>query len=244
MVLIYITQNPTQLAPRRHVYGSAARISSKHTSQLLNSQSMSNQMGTPEDKAAKLESFNLAASPYFEEIRRFCMSKMKNTQRGEDIAQEALMKAFNAWDTFTDQGKGPKSWMFKIASNLLINAGIAQTKLDEKTQYVYTNAAGVDNHGFDKFDFANDVDTPELLVMEKFGMADIEAAVQSLSDEFREVAYLKFIVELSNIEIAKELGLSQNTVGSKVSRSREKLSEALKEMAAGYGIGLDEEKKK
>ena len=213
-------------------------------SQLLNSQSMSNQTGTPEDKAAKLESFNLAASPYFEDIRRFCMSKMQNTERGEDIAQEALIKAFNAWDTFTDQGKGPKSWMFKIAANMLINAGIAQTKLDEKIQYVYTNEAGVDNHGFDKFDFANDVDTPELLVMEKFAIADIEAAVQSLSEEFREVAFLKFIVEMDNIEIAKELGLGQNTVGSKVSRSREKLSEALKEMAAGYGIGLDQDKKK
>jgi RNA polymerase sigma factor (sigma-70 family) len=134
--------------------------------------------------------------------------------------------------------------MYKIASNLLINAGIAQSKLDEKMQYVYTNEDGVEDYGFDKFDYANDVDTPELLVMEKFGMADIEAAVQSLSDEFREVAFLKFIVELSNIEIAKELGLSQNTVGSKVSRSREKLSEALKDMAAGYGIGLDEDKKK
>jgi RNA polymerase sigma factor (sigma-70 family) len=134
--------------------------------------------------------------------------------------------------------------MFKIASNLLINAGIAQTKLDEKIQYVYTNEAGVDNHGFDKFDFATDVDTPELLVMEKFGMADIEAAIDSLSDEFREVAFLKFIVELDNIEIAKELGLSQITVGTKIFRARLKLSEVLKEMAAGYGIGQDENKKK
>ena len=243
MILIYITKT-AQLAPRRHVYGSAARISSKHMSELLNSQSMSNQTGTPEDKAAKLASFNEAASPYFEEIRRWCIGKTQNLQRGEDIAQEALIKAFNAWDTFTDQGKGPKSWMYKIASNLLINAGIAQSKLDEKMQYVYTNEEGVEDYGFDKFDYANDVDTPELLVLEKFGMADIEAAVQSLSDEFREVAFLKFIVELSNIEIATELGLSQNTVGSKVSRSREKLSEALKDMAASSGIGLDEDKKK
>lgn len=244
MVPIYITNNVALQAPRRHVYGSAARISSKHMSQLLNSQSMSDQMGTTDEGQAKLDSFNLAAGPYFEDIRRFCISKAQNLHRGEEIAQEALIKAFNAWGTFTDQGKGPKSWMFKIASNLLINAGIAQSKIDEKIQYVYTNEEGVEDFGFDKFDFANDVDTPELLVLEQFGLEEIEAAVQSLSDEFREVAFLKFIVELSNIEIAKELGLSQNTVGSKVSRSREKLSEALKDMAASYGIGLDEDKKK
>jgi len=243
-ILIYITDNATQFAPRRHVYGSAARISSNHMSELLNSQSMSNQMGKPEDGQAKLDSFNLAASPYFEEIRKFCISKMKNVQRGEDVAQEALIKAFNAWDSFTDQGKGPRAWMYKIAANLLVNAGIAQGKIDEKQQYVKTYDNGVEDHGFDQFDFANDVDSPEIQIMEKLGMADIEAAVESLPDEFREVAFLKFIVELGNKEIAQELGLSQNTVGSKVSRAREKLSEVLKDKAAGFGIGLDEDKKK
>jgi DNA-directed RNA polymerase specialized sigma24 family protein len=58
------------------------------------------------------------------------------------------------------------------------------------------------------------------------------------------VAILKFIVGLDNIEIAKELNLVQNTVGSKVSRARAKLSEVLKDMAASYGIGLANDKKK
>ena len=75
-------------------------------------------------------------------------------------------------------------------------------------------------------------------------MADIEAAINALDEEFREVAFQKFVVGLGNKEIAELLDLKQNTVGSKVSRAREKLSEVLKEMAAGFGIGLDEDKKK
>jgi RNA polymerase sigma-70 factor (ECF subfamily) len=75
-------------------------------------------------------------------------------------------------------------------------------------------------------------------------MADIEEAINALDEEFREVAFQKFVVGLGNKEIAELLDLKQNTVGSKVSRAREKLSEVLKEMAAGFGIGLDEDKKK
>jgi RNA polymerase sigma-70 factor (ECF subfamily) len=83
-----------------------------------------------------------------------------------------------------------------------------------------------------------------MLIIEKFGMADIEEAINALDEEFREVAFQKFVVGLGNKEIAELLDLKQNTVGSKVSRAREKLSEVLKEMAAGFGIGLDEDKKK
>ncbi|MCX6496951.1 MAG: RNA polymerase sigma factor [Rhodoluna sp.] len=243
-MLIYITENATLLAPRRHVYRAAARISSNHQSELLNSQSMSNQTGTPEENAPQSKSFEEAASPYFEDIRRFCVSRAGNRERGEDIAQEALIRAFKSWDTFTDLGHGPKAWMFTIAARQLISSGIKQTKLDEKQEYAYENEDGVVNHGFDKFVIKNLVNSPEMQVIEKFGIAEIEAAVDSLDEEFRDVAFQKFIVGLGNKEIADLLGLKQNTVGSKVSRAREKLHEALKEIAAGYGIGVDEDKKK
>ena len=70
---------------------------------------MSSQMGTPEERAARLAEFELAASPHFEAIRRYCVSKAKSVQLGEDVAQEALVKAFNSWHTFVDQGSGPKA---------------------------------------------------------------------------------------------------------------------------------------
>jgi len=243
-MLIYITETATLLAPRRHNYRATARISSNHKSELLNSQSMSNQMGTPEENAPQRKTFEEAASPYFEDIRRFCVSRAGNRERGEDIAQEALMRAFKSWDTFTDLGRGPKAWMFTIAARQLISSGIKQTKLDEKQEYAYENEDGVVDFGFDEFDFNNVANSPEMLVIEKFGIAEIEQAVDSLDEEFRDVAFQRFVVGLGNKEIADLLGLNQNTVGTKVSRSREKLSEILKEMAAGFGIGLDEDKKK
>jgi RNA polymerase sigma-70 factor (ECF subfamily) len=205
---------------------------------------MSNQSGDKQERAAKLASFEHAASPYFEDIRRFCISKAKNIQLGEDVAQEALVKAFNSWHTFEDQGAGPKAWMYKIAANALITAGIKQSKIDDKRVFVRQSESGATNFGFDQHDFKHSVDSPEIQIIEQFGLAEIEAAISGLDEEFREVAFLKFIVGMDNIEIAEELDLKQNTVGSRVSRSRAKLSEVLKDMAAGFGIGLDEDKKK
>jgi RNA polymerase sigma-70 factor (ECF subfamily) len=125
-----------------------------------------------------------------------------------------------------------------------VSAGIKQTELDKKHQFAYEDEEGNVDYGFDEYDFNNAVDSPEMLIIEKFGMADIEEAINALDEEFREVAFQKFVVGLGNKEIAELLDLKQNTVGSKVSRAREKLSEVLKEMAAGFGIGLDEDKKK
>lgn len=205
---------------------------------------MSIQMGTPEERAKAIREFESACSPFFEDIRRFCISRARHTERGEDIAQDVLMKACKGWGSFTDQGRGPKPWLFTIASRALMDAGIKQTEADKKQKFVYERDNGTDDHGFEKYDFAKSVASPEMEVIEKFGMAEIEDAINSLDEEFRDVAFQKFVVGLGNKEIAELLEIKQSTVGTRVSRAREKLSEVLKEMAAGYGIGLDEDKKK
>jgi len=201
-------------------------------------------MGTPEERAKAIREFESACAPFFEDIRRFCISRARHTQRGEDIAQDVLMKACKGWGSFTDQGRGPKSWLFTIAGRALMDAGIKQSEADKKQKFVYERENGTDDHGFEKYDFAKSVASPEMEIIEKFGMAEIEDAINSLDEEFRDVAFQKFVVGLGNKEIADLLGLNQNTVGTRVSRAREKLSEVLKEMAAGFGIGLDEDKKK
>jgi len=243
-ILIYITQSPVNLAPRRHVYGQAARISSKHMSELLNSQSMSNQTGTPEDRQKALAEFELACSPYYEHVRRFCMANAENISYAEDVAQEVIVKAFRAWHTFEDIGAGPWPWLKKIAYNSLKTADKNYFNLENKREFVRQGEEGEVDFGYNKFDLKNWGDSPEFLMFEKLGMSEIEAAINALDDEFREVAWQKFVVGLDNIEIAEMLGIKQNTIGSRVSRARAKLHEALKDIAAGYGIGLDKDKKK
>ena len=149
-------------------------------------------MGTPADPTPSRVPFAIAAAPYFEGIRRYCISRAGTFQRGEDIAQDALMKAFKSWDSFVDIGYGPGPWLYKIAKRELVSAGIKQTELDKKHQFAYEDEEGNVDYGFDEYDFNNAADSPEMLIIEKFGMADIEAAINALDEEFREVAFQKF----------------------------------------------------
>ena len=201
-------------------------------------------MGTPEERAEELAAFELAVSPYYERVRRFCMSQAQSLQLGEDVAQEVIVKAFRAWKSFEDIGAGPWPWLKKIAKNALSTAGVKESKIESHREFVNVGENGEVDFGYDEYDLTHGVDSPELQVIEKFGMAEIESAINSLDEEFRQVAYFRFIMGLDNIDIADMLQLNQKTVATKIFRAREKLSVILKEMAAGYGIGLDENKKK
>ena len=205
---------------------------------------MSNQTGTPEERAQALAAFELVCSPYYGRVRDYCMYHAKNISFAEDVAQEVIVKAFRSWHTFSDLGAGPWPWLKMIAINALKTADKNYRKIEHEREFVRETESGAIDFGFDKFDLSNWGDSPEILVFEQLGMEQIEAAINALDDEFRDVAWQKFVVGLDNIEIAELLGIKQNTIGSRVSRARAKLHEALKDIAAGYGIGLDKDKKK
>lgn len=201
-------------------------------------------MGTPEERAEELAAFELAVSPYYERVRRYCMSQAQSVQLAEDVAQEVIVKAFRSWKSFEDIGAGPWPWLKTIAKNALSTAGVKESNIESRREFVNVGENGEVDFGYDEYDLTHGVDSPEMQVIEKFGMAEIESAINSLDEEFREVAYFRFIVGMDNIDIAEMLQLNQKTVATKIFRAREKLSVILKEMAAGYGIGLDENKKK
>jgi RNA polymerase sigma-70 factor (ECF subfamily) len=58
---------------------------------------------------------------------------------------------------------------------------------------------------------------------------DLWRVVMGLSVKFREILVLNIKYEMSQKEIADLLGLSEGTVKSRLSRARQKLSEAWKE---------------
>ncbi|NDE88744.1 MAG: sigma-70 family RNA polymerase sigma factor [Micrococcales bacterium] len=71
----------------------------------------------------------------------------------------------------------------------------------------------------------------------------ITAALESLDDQFKEVIRLNMIEGYSYSEISEMLGIPTNTVGSRISRGREKLRELLGDVAEDYGINIEKKKK-
>jgi len=72
----------------------------------------------------------------------------------------------------------------------------------------------------------DDFDMFELLESD-FQFKQIEDAMKKLDSESREIIFLKFIEEKDNIEIVEILGISNENVRQKISRSLKKLKSLL-----------------
>ncbi len=59
--------------------------------------------------------------------------------------------------------------------------------------------------------------------------ADLVDAIRSMPESYREIMELKYVLEWSNVEIAKHLGVSENVVGARLFRAREKLKQQLRQ---------------
>lgn len=59
--------------------------------------------------------------------------------------------------------------------------------------------------------------------------ADLVETIRNMPENYREIMELKYVLEWSNVEIAQHLGVSENVVGARLFRAREKLKEQLRQ---------------
>lgn len=138
-----------------------------------------------------------------------------NPEDGEDLAQEAFLRAWRSLPSF--QGESSFStWLYRLASNLCIDflrrekrrsAAAAVTSLDDEEGPA---PAEIPDHRF----------SPEGEAERRELRAAVGQALLKLSDEHRQVLVLRELEELSYAEIADRLGLEEGTVKSRIARSR------------------------
>ena len=157
-----------------------------------------------------------------------------NRDDGEDLVQETAIQAFSMFDSFTP-GTNFKAWFLKILFNRFLNRKRSAnrapqlTEFDETTElYLYdqTRRAG----------WQGKADDPAALLMSKVDNQSITQALIALPDEFRAVAVLYFMEDLSYEAIARMLDIPIGTVRSRLHRARKQLQKSLWELAQERGI--------
>ena len=211
---------------------------------LLNSREMSENIENQEEHAKKLASFNAAFAPHFDKIRALCIFKAENKEQGEDLAQEVIVKAFNAWDKFEDQGRGVMPWINMIIKNTYINQNTKEDKHVVNRQGVRIQDDGKVDFGLERAEAVRTGLSAESAYLDKEGEEFIDQAIEELGPAFSEVVRLNVVDGLSYREIAELTGVNPNTVGTRIHRGREILREKLAERARHFGIDTDENKKK
>jgi len=159
------------------------------------------------------ESFDDVVLPHLDAARRLALWLMRNEHDAEDVVQEASLRAFRYFRTFT--GGDGRAWFLRIVRNTC--TGWRGRRLN-----ALTDPFDEEQHRSDRA--ASD---PETLLLQTDDASLVERAMRNLPGRFHQLLVLRELEGLSYRELADVLGIPMGTVMSSLSRAHLALRGAL-----------------
>lgn len=160
------------------------------------------------DRGAQKEIFELFAA----KMMAICMRYCSNREDAQDMLQEGFIKVFSKMESF----KGESSlvtWMTRI----FINTSLSEYR---KAHLKYRH----EEFDGDKHD---ETEEESMEFEEPRSAEEVLKAIQDLPEIYRVIINLYAVDGLSHMQIARELGITEGTSKSRLSRGRQLLKEIL-----------------
>lgn len=167
-------------------------------------------MDSLQEKQSQLEGLY---NECFKKIANYAFARIGDTTEAEDIASDVFIKALDALKTYQDRGIPMRSWLFKIAHNLVVDHLARKGK-----QKVVP------------LDTATDIpeeDDPVNTAETNLEMERVNRAMSNLTEEQREVVNLRFFSGLSSKEVASLMNKKDGAVRQMQFEALAKLRNAL-----------------
>ena len=149
--------------------------------------------------------FSEYVEKYIDTVYRVAFSMLKNPHDADDVTQEVFLKLYTARGEFQSEAH-VKNWLVKVTVNTCRNVfRTPWRKVEDIEEYAQTLA----------------FETPE--------QSDLFLAVNSLDRKYRIAVHLYYFEGYSVKEIGEILGVSENTVSTRLARARGKLKAILTE---------------
>jgi RNA polymerase sigma-70 factor (ECF subfamily) len=169
------------------------------------------------------EAFEELVRPYERLVYVTAISILKNQADAEEVAQEAVLKAFSKLSSFRAECKF-STWLVQITYNE------ARMKLRKDRRHLYESIdeqqEGSEGDYWPR-DFADWRPIPSELLEENETRQALQNAISSLSPTYREVVILRDVQNLSIKDAATILGVTEGTVKTRLHRARLLLRDAL-----------------
>jgi RNA polymerase sigma-70 factor, ECF subfamily len=169
------------------------------------------------------EAFYDLVRPYERMIYATAISVVKNTADAEEVAQEAVLKAFSGLSGFRGEAKF-STWLLQITYNE------AKMKLRKARPLLYESLDDQPQNEEGDFwpkDFADWRPIPSELLEQNEIRQAVYDAIDSLSPCYREVLVLRDVQQLSIKETTAILGISEANVKTRLHRARLLLRDSL-----------------
>ena len=173
-------------------------------------------------QAAGVPSWEQIVADHSARVYRLAYRLTGNAHDAEDLTQEVFVRVFRSLHTYTPGTF--EGWLHRITTNLFLDSARRKSRI--RFDALPDDA---DNR------LPSPVATPDAAYLNQTFDADVEAALASLSPEFRAAVVLCDVEGLSYEEIADVLGLKMGTVRSRIHRGRAMLRAALAHRAPKAG---------
>jgi RNA polymerase sigma-70 factor (ECF subfamily) len=176
---------------------------------------------TPSDEAlltafvdGDQDAFDRLVDRHARRVYAICLRYFGNPTDAEDAAQEAFLTLYRRAGTFTGAARF-STWMYRVATNVCNDLA---RKRRRRPQTANQNVA----------DLALNP-AADLLANRELGM-DLEAALDALDPEYRELILLHDAGGFGYADIAAHLGVPVGTVKSRIHRGHARLAAALRHL--------------
>jgi RNA polymerase sigma-70 factor, ECF subfamily len=169
------------------------------------------------------DAFYELVRPYERAVFLAALSILKNDADAEEVAQEAVLKAFKALPRFRRESKF-STWLIQIC----INEAKMKRRKDRRHLYESIEQQHQNDEGdYMPRDFADWRDIPSEALEQKELRKALIQALDSLPEKYRAVLILRDIQHLGITETAQVLGLSEANVKTRLCRARLQMRDAL-----------------
>lgn len=176
-------------------------------------------------KEGDARAFEVLVKRHRKPIFNFVLRYVRDPVAAEDVTQDCFMRVIRSADSYVREAKFT-TWLFTIARNLCVDHSRRQK---HRNMASLDAPVGEDGQG-SRIDFV--AGTGPALDRQAIGgelKTKMVAAIAELPDEQREIFLLREVSDLQFNEIAEVVGISENTVKSRMRYALEKLREALAE---------------
>lgn len=142
---------------------------------------------------------------------------MGNPQDAEDVAQEAFISAYRAFERFRGESK-VTTWLYRIT----VNAALMRLRKEKK-------ARTLTQYGFDDVIVHDWSDAPYRAASDSELGDRLREGIRMLPDDMKAAVVLRDMEELSNAEAAEAIGISVSALKSRLHRGRVLLRKHLDE---------------
>lgn len=157
--------------------------------------------------------FTILYNKYYQKIYHNILNIVKNEEISHDLTNEAFLKAFKNLD--------------KYVNNLSFIAWLKTIAVNHTIDYLRVDKTGQLSNIEDFINILPDHNDPIAILMAKERKEEIIDIIEDLPLKYQEIIQLKYFKGLSNLEIAKAMHCSTNSIKAYITRIKKKLKNQL-----------------